>query len=65
MFYNNSSNYNSDYSSLRKNAYVGGDAYNYIINAEYFSGYVSLGGCLFITSSLYAIEGIKILKNKE
>ncbi len=27
--------YNSDYSMLNKNAYVGGDAYNYIINGTY------------------------------
>jgi len=32
--------YNSeDFSSLNKNAYVGGDAYNYIINGNYFTGY--------------------------
>lgn len=33
--------YNSDYSS--KNAYVGGDAYNYIINGTYFTGYSVIG----------------------
>ena len=32
--------YNSDTNpSLNTNAYVGGDAYNYIINAEYATGY--------------------------
>ena len=32
--------YNSeDYWRLSENAYVGGDAYNYIINAGYFTGY--------------------------
>jgi hypothetical protein len=32
----------ADYPSLNKNAYVGGDAYNYIINAEYATGYFIL-----------------------
>ena len=39
-------NSNTSYYSKSVNAYVGGDAYNYIINACYFTGYVSLGGCL-------------------
>ena len=47
------------YTSNNKNAYVGGDAYNYIINANYFSGYVSLGGCLLVTSAILAMEGLK------
>lgn len=40
--------YNSeDYSILNKNAYVGGDAYNYIINGTYFTGYAVIGaGCM-------------------
>lgn len=52
---------NSEKSYIYKsvNAYVGGDAYNYIINACYFAGYFSLGGCLLITSSIFAISGIK------
>lgn len=41
-----------DYPSLSKNAYVGGDAYNYIINAGYFAGYMALGGCMFICSTI-------------
>ena len=44
-------NSNTSYYSKSVNAYVGGDAYNYIINACYFTGYVSLGGCLLIVSS--------------
>lgn len=47
------------YPSSSQNAYVGGDAYNYIINASYFSGYVSLGGCLLIVSTILGIEGMK------
>ena len=52
--------YNSEtYPSASRNAYVGGDAYNYIINASYFSGYASLGGCLLIASTILGIEGIR------
>lgn len=31
------------------NAYVVGDAYNYIINSGYFAGYAAVGGCFFIS----------------
>lgn len=48
--------------SLNDNAYVGGDAYNYIINSGYFSGYMSFSGALYITSTLFVMLGIK---NKE
>lgn len=52
--------HNSEYyTSSDRNAYVGGDAYNYIINASYFSGYVSLGGCLLIASTILGVEGMK------
>ena len=39
--------YNSDmYPELNQNAYVGGDAYNYIINGTYFTAYaVASVGC--------------------
>lgn len=57
--------HNSEYyTSSNRNAYVGGDAYNYIINASYFSGYVSLGGCLLIASTILGVEGMKE-KNSE
>ena len=37
--------YNSEeYAILNQNAYVGGDAYNFIINGTYFTGYSVLGG---------------------
>ena len=32
-----------DYSILNENVYVGGDAYNYIINGTYFTGFSILG----------------------
>ena len=52
-------NSNTSYYSKSVNAYVGGDAYNYIINACYFTGYVSLGGCLLIVSSNFVVSAIK------
>ena len=61
---------NSDtYVSKNKNVYVVGDAYNYIINANYFSGYVSLGGCLIISSTILITTCVKMCeedkKNKD
>lgn len=55
--------YNSEnYSSLNKNAYVGGDAYNYIINGTYFTGYSviasasALGSLIaFCTASIVSV----------
>lgn len=41
-----------DYPSMNVNAYVGGDAYNYIINGTYFTGYMVLGGSSGIASVL-------------
>ncbi len=45
------------------NAYVGGDAYNYIINGNYFTGFmvmalifVVMGGCLLIAGTIKDIE---------
>lgn len=43
------------------NAYVGGDAYNYIINSNYFTGYNVLGiGCYVI--SVISLTGAAILQ---
>lgn len=39
------------------NAYVGGDAYNLIINAEYFAGYSSVGGALIVVGGLLFAAG--------
>lgn len=48
------------------NAYVGGDAYNYIINGTYFAGYCVLGGCAFISSILsYGISQFFVAKEYE
>ncbi len=44
--------HSSEYAfSLSKNAYVGGDAYNYIINANYATGY-------FVLTLLLLVAGI-------
>ena len=52
---------NSEYSWRENiNAYVGGDAYNYIINSNYYTGYNVLGiGCFLI--SLLGLTGSAIL----
>lgn len=49
-----------DYPSMNVNAYVGGDAYNYIINGTYFTGYMVLGGSSGIASVLLFCLGKKI-----
>lgn len=56
--------YNSEYSTINKNAYVGGDAYNYIINGSYFTAYSVLGAanmlCAIILYSRFVLISIKI-----
>lgn len=47
----NYSNIGDTVTSLSKNAYVGGDAYNYIINGTYATGY-------FVLATLFALVGI-------
>lgn len=52
---------NSDYSwGEHKNSYVGGDAYNYIINGTYFSGYCAISGALFVCVNINVIYGLKL-----
>lgn len=52
-FYKISVYENGEYSwEKTTNAYVGGDAYNFIINGTYFSGYMALGGALFVCASV-------------
>lgn len=61
-FYKKDTYRNSDtYYSGNVNAYVGGDAYNYIINAEYFAGYMALGGSLLVTSAICAVAGTALV----
>ncbi len=61
--------YNSEnFTSLNKNAYVGGDAYNYIINGTYFTGYsviasaTLLSGIILISNSIIITIKIKEYK---
>ena len=51
---------NSEY-GLLQNAYVGGDAYNYIINGTYFTGYVTFGSALLIIGTMTGIFGVHLL----
>ena len=44
--------------SLNVNAYVGGDAYNYIINGTYFAGYLALAGALFTCGCICGVGGL-------
>lgn len=55
-------NYSSgeNYPFKAQNAYVGGDAYNYIINSNYFTGYVILGSSTTLISALLYISSIFI-----
>lgn len=60
--------YNSEISySLNKNAYVGGDAYNYIINGNYFTGYLVFGSALLIMGMMGTISGLSFIlsENKD
>lgn len=45
------------------NAYVGADAYNYIINASYFTGYMVIAGTFLICAILFLLVGF-IVKQK-
>lgn len=50
--------YNSGYSSLNKNAYVEGDAYNFIINGTYATAYFVLASGFLITSAVCMTGGV-------
>ena len=45
-----SSDYYYDYDD-NVNAYVGGDAYNYIINGTYFAGFMALTGTMYLCAT--------------
>lgn len=40
-----------NYDGYGKNSYVGGDAYNMIINSNYFTGFIVLGSSFFISAA--------------
>lgn len=55
--------YNSEnYYKLNVNSYVGGDAYNYIINGTYFAGFLALGGAMFICGCICGVGGFILEK---
>lgn len=58
--------YNSKFSSLNKNVYVGGDAYNYIINGTYFAGYSSIAGAGMVCTAIFISGSVLVtVKMKE
>ena len=46
--------YNSEYSHHLRNAYVGGDAYNYIINGNYATGF-------FVLTTMFVLAAIGLM----
>ena len=61
-------NPDSDYSFYTEhvNSYVGGDAYNYIINGTYFTAYAVMGTCSLIISTITGIAAAVLsTQNKE
>ena len=51
---------NTEYSSINENAYVGGDAYNYIINGTYFTAYSVIGSTGILCAVILIIPIIAI-----
>jgi len=60
----NSYYYSESYYSANQNAYVGGDAYNYIINGTYFAGFCALGGSMFVCGTVCGI-GAALIEKKD
>ena len=58
--YDKMTNYYSSetYYSLNKNAYVGGDAYNYIINGNYATGFFVLSVGFLLTGTVCVGTGL-------
>ena len=53
--------YNSEnFPSLSENAYVGGDAYNYIINGTYFTGYSVIASSALLSGMVLISSSVKI-----
>lgn len=57
----------SEYSELNKYVYVGGDAYNYIINSNLLTAFFVLSAAFFIAGTLLIATGsiIKAIKEKQ
>lgn len=57
---------NSDSTYIEnENAYVGGDAYNYIINGTYFSGFMALSGAMYICATGLFCTALILESNKK
>ncbi|MDA1806974.1 hypothetical protein [Bacillus cereus group sp. BY32LC] len=59
--------YNNEYSSeLSKHVYVGGDAYNYIINSNILTGFFVLSASFFIAGTMLIVTGsiLRAIKEK-
>lgn len=56
---------NSEYSVSKVNAYVGGDAYNYIINANYATAYFVLALLFVVLASSILLVERSYLNNLE
>ena len=52
--------YHDDYPSVSHNAYVGGDAYNYIINGTHYAGYFAFSGAMFICACICGVSAAKL-----
>lgn len=57
--YHKSAYYNDVDGGKRTNAYVPEDSYNYIINSNYFNGYMTLSGAFVISGVLVLISDKK------
>lgn len=62
--YKNNYYQSEKYPSLNKNVYVGGDAYNYIINSNYFTGFMMLGSSAGIGAVILISTGL-LLRSKD
>ena len=57
--------HSENFSSLNKHVYVGGDAYNYIINSNYFTGYNVLASVSFLCSAMFICTSVLLKGKKE
>lgn len=64
-FYKKNNYTNSEYSLVTENAYVGGDAYNYIINGTYFTAYAVIGTGALIIATITGVTGVCLSVKQE
>lgn len=60
IFFGLGLNKKNTYDEYGANAYVNGDAYNYIINGTYFAGYMAISGACLIVAAIMFSGVIKI-----